>query len=70
MNLSRHFGRTLWTGDRPIAWLLPIRDSTENKNKWIYNDVCTGIQTHDSNFRAVQDITRFRPHGHLDRVNL
>jgi hypothetical protein len=56
------FGKTPWTGDRPVARPLPTQDSTTQKN----------ADTHpcfeqDSNARS-QCSSGWRPRGHWDRL--
>jgi len=49
MNPRRHFGRIPWMVDRPIARLVPTKDSTSIRPS-------TGFRTQDHSIRGVQDI--------------
>jgi len=44
VNPFRHFGRTPWTGDRPIARSVPIQDCTTHK-RVLYIHASSGIRT-------------------------
>jgi hypothetical protein len=60
MNPFRHFARTPWMGDEPIASPLLLR-TTQHRKKLTYSHASRGIPTHDPNFRVVQDGTCLRP---------
>jgi len=62
VNPFGHFGRTPWTGDRPISMSIPMQDST-NKDADIHPSL-----ERDSNPRAVQDYTRLRRRGFWDQL--
>jgi hypothetical protein len=59
-------GRTLWTGDQPVARPLP----THRKTQLTDIPTLTGIQTHDPSFRASEGSSCFRPRGHCELLNL
>jgi hypothetical protein len=61
MNSFKHFGRTHWTGDRPVARPLPTQDSRTQKNE-TYVHVSSEVRTHDPRVRAVQAHRRLRSH--------
>jgi hypothetical protein len=51
-------GRTTWTGDQPVARLLPKHRTTQTQNKRIHTPnihALTGIRTHDPSVRAGED---------------
>jgi hypothetical protein len=57
-------GRTPWTGDQPIARLLPTHRIIAY-NTDIYT--LSAIQTHDPSVRESEDSWCLRPHVHCDR---
>jgi hypothetical protein len=63
-------GRTPWMGDQPDARPLPIQDSTTQKDADTHIHALSGIRTHDSTVRAVEDSTCLRPRGHWDWQHL
>lgn len=60
-NPSRYFVRNPWARDQRNR-------TTQHRKSWAYIHVSIGIETHDFNFRAVQDQKRLRPHGHCHRL--
>jgi len=68
MNSFRHFGRTPWSGDRPIARSLPTQDGTTQET-WAYIYASSGIRTNDPCFRAIQVHTQFAPCSYYDRLH-
>jgi len=63
MNPFRHFGETLWMGDRPIARTL--QGIALHIETWTHIHACSGIWTHDSNVLSVHK--RPTPHDHWER---
>jgi hypothetical protein len=55
-------GRTPWTGDQPVATLLPTHRTT-------HTDIhaLSGIRTHDPSIQAGEDGSCLRPRVHCDR---
>jgi hypothetical protein len=63
-------GRTLWTGDQPVAIPLPTRSTTQRQNINAHTDfnVLSGIRTHNPRVRASEDSSCLRPRGNCDRL--
>jgi hypothetical protein len=61
--LNMTIGRIPWTGDQPVARLLP-------KTNRINTDIhaLSAIRTYDANIRVGEDISCLRPRGHCDRL--
>jgi hypothetical protein len=60
----RTVGRTPWTGDQPVAKLLPTHSTTQTHT---HIHASSGIQTHDRSVRASEDSSCLRPRHHCDR---
>jgi hypothetical protein len=60
-------GRTPWTGDQPVARLLPTHRTTQTQNKFTDIHALSGIRTDDSSVRASEDSSCLRLRGHCDR---
>jgi len=60
MNQFRqYFGRTPWTGDRPVARTLHKEDSQQKRMR-TYMRASSGIQTHSPSVRGIQEHRRLR----------
>jgi hypothetical protein len=62
-------GRTPWTGDQPVAKLLPTHRTIETQ--YMHTDIqaLSGIRTHDPSVRASEDSSCLRRRGHCDRFH-
>jgi hypothetical protein len=60
-------GRTLWTGDQPVAMPLPTHRTTQTQNKPHRHPCVSGIRTHDPSVWASEDSSCLRQRGHCDR---
>jgi len=63
------FGRTPWTGDRPVARPLPTQDSATQKTR-THIHASSGIRTQDPSVRAVENSTYLKQRGHWDRLSM
>jgi hypothetical protein len=63
-------GRTPWTGDQPVARLLPAHTGHHKHRINAHTDIhaSSGIRTHDPSVRASEDSSRLRPRDHSDRT--
>jgi hypothetical protein len=66
MNPLRHFGRTPWIGDRPIARPLTTEDSETKENAGSIN-ASSGIRAHNLSVREAQIYKMLKLRGHWGR---
>jgi hypothetical protein len=61
-------GRSLWTGDQPVARPLPTHTTTRTQNKRTHTSMSiVGFEPMISVFELAKTIHDLRPFGHCDR---
>jgi hypothetical protein len=64
-------GRTLWTGDRPVARPLPTHRTQHRINSHNTDThALSGVRTHDPSVETSEDSSCLRPRRHSDRLSL
>jgi hypothetical protein len=65
---SQTVGMTPWMGDQPNSRPLSAQANINTEKTQTNTRALSGIQTHDPNVRAGEDISCLRPRGHCDRL--